>query len=153
MEQEFEEVDDFTFLPGTASLVDEVDKRILVVLQDGRKLWGVLRSFDQYGWLNPSSLEASLRHYLIYPVPIEVNLVLEHTIERIYVGREFAEKRLGLFLVRGDNIVLLGPVDENREELCVQGLTQVTVGEIEAARKAKRLERNAKQKMNQDLWS
>jgi len=110
MEQEFEEVDDFTFLPGTASLVDEVDKRILVVLQDGRKLWGVLRSFDQYGWLNPSSLEASLRHYLIYPVPIEVNLVLEHTIERIYVGREFAEKRLGLFLVRGDNIVLLGPV-------------------------------------------
>jgi len=68
MEQEFEEVDDFTFLPGTASLVDEVDKRILVVLQDGRKLWGVLRSFDQYGWLNPSSLEASLRHYLISPV-------------------------------------------------------------------------------------
>jgi len=36
-------------------------------------------------------------------------------------------------------------------------VTQVTVGEIKVAQKAereaKRLERNAKQKMNQDLWS
>lgn len=47
-------VDDFsTFLPGTASLLEEVDHKILVVLQDGRKLFGTLRSFDQYGNLPP----------------------------------------------------------------------------------------------------
>lgn len=111
------------------------------------------------------------------------NLVLEQTIERIYVGEQYAEKNLGLFLVRGDNIVLLGPIvlspppscptkrvhaskrgvgggglkDESREELCVKGLTKVTLPEIEAARKAEREAKRAqwelKQKMNQDPWS
>ncbi len=50
------------FLPGTASLVEEVDsmlvscinnlyclERLLVVLRDGRKIFGTLRSFDQFG--------------------------------------------------------------------------------------------------------
>lgn len=41
---------------------------------------------------------------------IPANLVLERTIERIYVGNQYAEKALGLFLVRGDNIVLLGSI-------------------------------------------
>ena len=43
------EMDHFQFLPGTASLVEEVDKKLLVVLRDGRKLVGTLRSFDQFG--------------------------------------------------------------------------------------------------------
>jgi U6 snRNA-associated Sm-like protein LSm1 len=103
------EVDDFTFLPGTVSLVEEVDHRILVVLQDGRKLLGVLRSFDQYGMLAPNSIG----HCQFVPHvqwTTAANLVLEQTIERIYVGEQYAEKNLGLFLVRGDNIVLLGPI-------------------------------------------
>ncbi len=33
--------------PGTA-LVEELDKRLLVQLRDGRKLVGILRSFDQF---------------------------------------------------------------------------------------------------------
>jgi len=35
-------------LPGAASLVEELDKRLLVVLRDGRNLVGVMRSFDQF---------------------------------------------------------------------------------------------------------
>jgi U6 snRNA-associated Sm-like protein LSm1 len=101
------EVDDFTFLPGTVSLVEEVDHRILVVLQDGRKLLGLLRSFDQYGMLSPKSISPA--NVLMFS-GTAANLVLEQTIERIYVGEQYAEKNLGLFLVRGDNIVLLGPI-------------------------------------------
>lgn len=54
------------YLPGTAGLVDQLDKRLLLIMHDGRHLIGTLRTFDQY-----------------------LNLVLEETIERvIYEGNE-----------------------------------------------------------------
>ena len=76
--------------PGTA-LVEELDKRLLVQLRDGRKIVGVLRSFDQFA-----------------------NLVLEAAVERVVVGQQFAETPLGLYVVRGENVVLLGEIDEHR---------------------------------------
>jgi U6 snRNA-associated Sm-like protein LSm1 len=36
------------YLPGAASLIDQLDSKILIVLHDGRYLIGKLRSFDQY---------------------------------------------------------------------------------------------------------
>ena len=41
---------------------------------------------------------------------ILANLVLEDTVERIYYGDVFAETWKGLFLIRGENVVLLGEV-------------------------------------------
>jgi U6 snRNA-associated Sm-like protein LSm1 len=38
------------------------------------------------------------------------NLVLEDTVERIYHQDVFAEQWVGLFLIRGENVVLLGEV-------------------------------------------
>jgi LSM domain len=38
------------------------------------------------------------------------NLVLEDTVERIYHGDVFAENWHGLFLIRGENVVLLGEI-------------------------------------------
>lgn len=38
------------------------------------------------------------------------NLVLEDTIERIYHGQTYADDPVGLFLIRGENVVLLGEV-------------------------------------------
>lgn len=38
------------------------------------------------------------------------NLVLEDTVERIYHGAAFAENWHGLFLIRGENVVLLGEI-------------------------------------------
>lgn len=35
------------YLPGAASLLDQLDKRILIILRDGRHLVGILRTFDQ----------------------------------------------------------------------------------------------------------
>jgi small nuclear ribonucleoprotein (snRNP)-like protein len=59
MESETNEAMD-AYLPGAASLVDQLDSKIFTILRDGRNLVGTLRSFDQY-----------------------LNLVLEETFERI----------------------------------------------------------------------
>jgi len=64
-----------------------------VVLRDGRRVFGILRSYDQFG-----------------------NLTLEDTVERFYVDLEYAEDNLGVFLVRGENIVLVG------ELVCTLGM-------------------------------
>ncbi|KAG6842622.1 hypothetical protein C0991_000148 [Blastosporella zonata] len=77
----------------SGSLVDCVDRKMLVILRDGRKLHGVLRSYDQFA-----------------------NLVLEDTVERIYHGNAFAESWRGLYLIRGENVVLLGEIDLDQED-------------------------------------
>ena len=56
------------YLPGTASLLEELDKRLMVLLRDGRTLIGYLRSVDQFA-----------------------NLVLHRCIERIHVGNQFGD--------------------------------------------------------------
>merc|ERR1711879_534757 len=92
-------------LPGTASLIEELDKRILVVLRDGRTLIGILRSFDHFA-----------------------NVVLENTTERLFVGNAYGDIPLGLFIVRGDNIVLIGDLNTEKEK--DQPLREVSVEEI-----------------------
>eukprot|EP01039_Chlorochromonas_danica_P006384 gene6384-7038_t len=77
------------YLPGAASLADYLDKKLAVLLQDGRYLVGVLRTYDQY-----------------------LNLVLHRTIERLIFQEFYSETEIGLYVVRGDNIVLFGEVDE-----------------------------------------
>lgn len=45
------------------------------------------------------------------PLVVHVaNLVLEETIERIYSENYFADKFVGLYLIRGENVVLLGEI-------------------------------------------
>ena len=36
------------FLPGSASLVEQLDRRLLLILRDGRHIIGILRSFDHF---------------------------------------------------------------------------------------------------------
>ena len=74
------------------ALVEELDKKLLVQLRDGRKIIGILRSFDQFA-----------------------NLVLESAYERIIVENKYAEKFLGLYIVRGENVVLLGQIDDAKD--------------------------------------
>ncbi|KAG8757773.1 SM-like, degradation of cytoplasmic mRNAs and positively regulates transcription initiation [Serendipita sp. 396] len=82
-------------IPFTTSgaLVDCVDKKVLVVLRDGRKLIGVLRSYDQFA-----------------------NLVLEGTIERKHLAHYFSEQPVGVMIIRGENVVLLGEIDLDVED-------------------------------------
>ncbi|THV94815.1 Sm-like ribonucleo protein [Aureobasidium pullulans] len=70
-----------------AQLLDLTDKKLMVSLRDGRKLIGVLRSWDQFG-----------------------NLVLQDTVERLFAQNLYADVDRGLFLVRGENVLLLGEI-------------------------------------------
>ncbi|KAK6635604.1 SM-like, degradation of cytoplasmic mRNAs and positively regulates transcription initiation [Polyplax serrata] len=105
------------FPAGTASLIEELDKKLMVLLRDGRTLIGYLRSVDQYA-----------------------NLVLHKTIERIHVGKEYGDISRGIFIVRGENVVLLGEIDSDKEKELP--LDEVSVDDI---LDAQRREQEAKQ--------
>merc|ERR1712035_250523 len=98
--------DDMTdYLPGTAGLIEEIDKKHLVVLRDGRTLIGILRAIDQFA-----------------------NLVLHQTVERIHVDGFFGDIPRGIFVVRGENVALFGEVDLENENR--GNLQEVSVEEI-----------------------
>ncbi|ENN72365.1 U6 snRNA-associated Sm-like protein LSm1 [Dendroctonus ponderosae] len=102
-------------LEGTAHLLDELDKKLMVLLRDGRTLIGYLRSVDQFA-----------------------NLVLHKTIERIHVGKEYGDIPRGIFIVRGENVVLLGEIDIDREDKLP--LTEISVDDVlDAQRKEQEL--------------
>ncbi|XP_060786637.1 U6 snRNA-associated Sm-like protein LSm1 [Neoarius graeffei] len=105
------------YMPGTASLIEDIDKKHLVLLRDGRTLIGILRSIDQFA-----------------------NLVLHQTVERIHVGKKFGDIPRGIFVVRGENVVLLGEVDLDKD--CDQILQRVSIEEI---LEEQRVEQQAKQ--------
>ncbi|RHZ71914.1 hypothetical protein CDV55_103484 [Aspergillus turcosus] len=84
-----------------AQLLDLTDKKLVLVLRDGRKLIGVLRSWDQFANHEPMA---------------SANLVLQDTVERLYAGNLYADIPRGIFLVRGENVLLLGEIDLDKED-------------------------------------
>lgn len=113
------------YLP--TSLASYLDKKVVLQLRDDRKLIGVLRSFDQFA-----------------------NVVMEGAYERIIVGDLYCDMQLGLYVVRGENVVLTGELDLEREEL-PQHMTRVSEAEITRAQKAERevvhLQRSIRKRM------
>ncbi|CEP12995.1 hypothetical protein [Parasitella parasitica] len=59
--------------------------------------------------------------------------ILQDTIERIYVGNCYGDIPRGIFLIRGENVVLLGEIDLEKEEQI--NLRQVPVEEILVAQR------------------
>jgi small nuclear ribonucleoprotein (snRNP)-like protein len=94
----------------SASLVDCVDsmlpfywnvnrlEKMIAVLRDGKKIIGVLRSFDQYG-----GFQFKAKFTL-------ANLVLQDAVERIFVGDIYGDIPSGIYVIRGENVVLLGEI-------------------------------------------
>ncbi|CAH0719870.1 unnamed protein product, partial [Brenthis ino] len=109
-------------LAGTAHLLDELDKKLMVLLRDGRTLIGYLRCVDQFA-----------------------NLVLHKTIERIHVGREYGDIPRGIFIVRGENVVLLGEIDKDKEDNLP--LTEVSVDDILDAQRREQDSKTEQQKL------
>lgn len=93
-------------------------------LRDGKKIIGILRSFDQFA-----------------------NLVLEGAVERIIVGEQYGDIPLGLNVVRGENVVLLGEIDETRPEV-PPNFKRVSEAEINLARQAEKTEETIKNTMH-----
>ncbi|KQJ82803.1 hypothetical protein BRADI_5g11040v3 [Brachypodium distachyon] len=69
----------------STSLAGFLDKKLIVLLRDGRKLLGTLCSFDQFA-----------------------NVVLQGACERVIVGELYCDVPLGLYVIRGENVVLIG---------------------------------------------
>lgn len=101
-----------------AALVGSVDRKIFVLLRDGRNLFGILRTFDQFA-----------------------NLVLQDTVERIYLKEDgktakFSEAYRGVFMVRGENVVMMGEIDIDTEDDHLESLKEIPSQEAEVELKA-----------------
>ncbi|KAL6853250.1 like-Sm domain-containing protein [Trichoderma novae-zelandiae] len=117
-----------------AQLLDLTDKKLMVVLRDGRKLIGVLRSWDQFA-----------------------NIVLQSTTERIFAPRPdnpsseypygyFADIPHGIFLVRGENVLLLGEIDLDKDDDAPPGYQLAEVEVVKKLAEAKKAADKAKEK-------
>ena len=83
-------------LPSWATcLASLVDRKLLVVLRDGRNLVGYFRSYDQFA-----------------------NILLEATQERHIVNSRFADIPMGTMIIRGENVAFFGELDE--ETFCAR---------------------------------
>lgn len=113
-----------------AAIVGSVDRKIFVLLRDGRSVFGILRTFDQFA-----------------------NLVLQDTWERIYLpakdgSRErFAEIPRGVFMVRGENVVMLGELDIDREDNHLYARDQMLFEDAEKELKQLQAQRIADEKV------
>ncbi|KAL7273344.1 U4/U6-U5 snRNP complex subunit LSM8 [Rhizina undulata] len=80
-----------------SSLQNFVNKTVTILTSDGRSLTGKLLGYDQ-----------------------TTNLILSQTVERIFTapGSDEATQEVehGLYLIRGDNVAVLGLVDEELEQ-------------------------------------
>ncbi|KNA11857.1 hypothetical protein SOVF_131280 [Spinacia oleracea] len=74
--------------PGLEPLVDQM---ISVITNDGRNIVGILKGFDQ-----------------------ATNIILDESHERVFSTKEGVQQIvLGLYIIRGDNISIIGELDEN----------------------------------------
>ncbi|KAF9506392.1 hypothetical protein BS47DRAFT_436226 [Hydnum rufescens UP504] len=76
-----------------SSLAGYVDRQVLLILQDGRTIVGTLAGFDQRS-----------------------NVILSNSTERVFSPDEGIEEvPLGLYLVKGDMIMLIGELDTEKD--------------------------------------
>lgn len=67
-----------------------VKKLVNIITSDGRIIIGTLRGFDQ-----------------------AINIVVEESFERVFSSSTGVEQvPLGLYIIRGDNVALIGEIDE-----------------------------------------
>ncbi|KIW14320.1 hypothetical protein PV08_07102 [Exophiala spinifera] len=124
-----------------AQLLDLTDKKLMLVLRDGRKLSGILRSWDQFA-----------------------NLVLTNTNERYFVTTTeqpkprnlYCDVARGTYLVRGENVLLLGEVDLDKDDEPPAGWEQGNADEVFELHRAAEAERKrrdkAKARKAGNLW-
>lgn len=101
-------------LPGYVALMDDIggvvmtvivschySEKVVVVLRDKRKLFGFLRTLDQFSTLYSHDSGGG---------DDAANLVLEDCYERLYCQKSYCTKRLGLIMLRGDNMIMLARI-------------------------------------------
>lgn len=90
--------------------------------------------------------------------PLPANLVLQSTIERIYapfldatedssIRGYYADKTHGIFLVRGENVLLLGEIDLDRDDETPAGFEERDYKEVEKILKDRKVTDKVKEKL------
>lgn len=80
------------------------------------------------------------------------NFVLDGAVERIVVDNCYADVPFGIFVVRGENVMLLGEVDAEKETQLGVRLKQVTEAEIKRALAARKEDTDAFNRGDRFEW-
>ncbi|KAL9008296.1 MAG: hypothetical protein Q9173_006567 [Seirophora scorigena] len=67
-------------------------------------------------------------------IPPLANLVLQDTIERIFIEDVYADIPRGIFLVRGENVLLLGEIDLDKDDYIPEPYRKASAEEVHALR-------------------
>ncbi|XP_037019300.2 LSM8 homolog, U6 small nuclear RNA associated isoform X2 [Artibeus jamaicensis] len=77
----------------TSALETYINRTVAVITSDGRMIVGTLKGFDQ-----------------------TINLILDESHERVFSSSQGVEQVvLGLYIVRGDNVAVIGEIDEETD--------------------------------------
>ncbi|KAF2233213.1 Sm-like ribonucleoprotein [Viridothelium virens] len=110
-----------------AQLLDLTDKKLMIILRDGRKLIGVLRSWDQFA-----------------------NLVLQDTIERIFAANLYADVHRGIYIVRGENVLMLGEIDLDKDDYVPEPYQEAPIETVHATQRKEQENRKNKDKAKRE---
>jgi len=70
-----------------------VNHTVNMITSDGRIILGTLKGFDQ-----------------------TINLILDDSFERVFTMNGVEQVKLGVFIIRGDNVALVGEIDEELDK-------------------------------------
>ncbi|MCJ1329393.1 SM-like, degradation of cytoplasmic mRNAs and positively regulates transcription initiation [Thelotrema lepadinum] len=76
----------------------------------------------------------------------DTNLVLQDTIERIFVADVYADIPRGIYLVRGENVLMLGEIDLDKDDYIPPPFKQASPGEVHQLNVKATAERKSKEK-------
>uniref|UniRef100_A0A8C0KIQ5 U6 snRNA-associated Sm-like protein LSm8 n=1 Tax=Canis lupus dingo TaxID=286419 RepID=A0A8C0KIQ5_CANLU len=77
----------------TSALENYINRTVAVITSDGRMIVGTLKGFDQ-----------------------TINLILDESHERVFSSSQGVEQVvLGLYIVRGDNVAVIGEIDKETD--------------------------------------
>lgn len=96
-----------------AQLLDLTDKKLIVVLRDGRKVLGVLRTWDQFANL---ILQNAVERTFLPPASFAPETSPETAAAAAAGHGLYADIPRGTYLVRGENVLLLGEIDIDRDD-------------------------------------
>merc|ERR1712002_346269 len=81
----------FNLIMAVSSLENYVNRTVSIITGDGRVIVGSLKGFDQ-----------------------TINIMLDESRERVYSATSGMEEViLGLYIVRGDNVAVIGEIDDD----------------------------------------
>ncbi len=133
--------------------IDNAEK-LLLVLRDGRKLLGVLRTWDQFA--NLVLTETKERYYVTVPLSMSTQPPPSQPASTARERKLYCDIPRGTYLVRGENVLLIGEVDLDKDDDAPEGYEEGKVEEVFAIQRAQEMERKKRDKVTSrkvgELW-